>query len=393
MSREGADETNHADDAHAWLRLAYSPGIGPSALRRLLRTFGLPQQVLACSASQLRGLLTQAAATALLDEPAPALRELLARARDWLAEPGHHLITLADTRYPPQLLQIPDPPPLLWAHGDPGLLQRDRMLAVVGTRHPSAQGARDAREFARALAQAGVTVVSGLARGVDAEAHRGALEAGAAGGSTLAVLGTGCDRVYPAAHRELARELARRGLLVSEFALGQPPLPAHFPRRNRIISGLCAGVLVTEAALRSGSLITARLAAEQGREVFALPGSIHNPAARGCHRLLRDGARLTEHVDDVFEELGWQTHMESTVSADDPAASPPLPAQALELLESMGFDVLHFDELQARSGRPAPWLLGQLLDLELRGCVERLPGGRLQRIRRAGAANPHAART
>lgn len=384
-------EPGHPDGAagaRAWLRLAYCPGVGPVALRRLLQAFGLPEQVLAGDPRRLRSLLPAAAVTALLGEPAPALRELLARADDWLAEPGNHLITLADPRYPRQLLDIPDPPPLLWARGDPGLLSRRRMLAVVGTRQPSAQGARDAREFALLLARGGITVVSGLARGVDAEAHRGALQAGESAASTVAVLGTGCDRVYPAAHRELAREVAGSGLLVSEFALGQAPLPAHFPRRNRIISGLCAGVLVTEAALRSGSLITARLAADQGREVFAMPGSIHNPAARGCHQLLREGARLAETVDDILDELGWHAGVPAACDDDAP---PPLEPAAREVLECMGFDALGFDQLQARSARPTSWLLEQLLELEMRGRIQRLPGGRLQRIERAGPANPCAA--
>ena len=383
MNPEPPRDPGDAADTRAWLRLVYSPGIGPVALRRLLRSFGLPQQVLQCDASRLRGLLAPAAIDALLGEPPAALRELLARAVDWLAEPGHHLLTLADPCYPRQLLEIHDPPPLLWARGDPALLGRPRMLAVVGTRNPSAQGARDAKEFAGSLARAGVTVVSGLAGGVDAQAHRGALDAGAQGGSTVAVLGTGCDRVYPAANRGLARELARDGLLVSEFALGQAALPAHFPRRNRIISGLSAGVLVTEAALRSGSLITARLAAEQGREVFALPGSIHNPTARGCHRLLRDGARLVESIDDVFDELGWQAPAAGGDTAPQRRAEDPPPGSAArQVLDCMGFDAIGFDQLQARSGRATPWLLEQLLELELLGRVQRLPGGRLQRIRR-----------
>ena len=378
MNPEPPRDPGDAADTRAWLRLVYSPGIGPVALRRLLRSFGLPQQVLQCDASRLRGLLAPAAIDALLGEPPAALRELLARAVDWLAEPGHHLLTLADPCYPRQLLEIHDPPPLLWARGDPALLGRPRMLAVVGTRNPSAQGARDAHDFARALAQAGVCVVSGLARGVDAQAHRGALRAGAGGGSTLAVLGHGCDRVYPAAHRELARQVASAGLLVSEFALGEAPLPQHFPRRNRIISGLSRGVLVVEAALRSGSLITARLAAEQGREVFALPGSIHNPMARGCHSLLREGAQLAEQPGDILDELGW-----APANPARPAAAPaagPLRAPQPDVLACMGFDPLSLDELLGRSALPAAQLQEQLLELELQGRLARLPGGRVQRI-------------
>ncbi len=360
-------------DVHAWLRLSYTPGIGAIGVQRLLRAFGEPARVLDAGIEALRGVLPRPAAEALLAPPPAALRELLARAPDWLAEPAQHLITLADPRYPPALLHIHDPPPLLWARGDASLLARQRLLAVVGTRHPSAQGARDAHDFAQALAAAGVAVVSGLALGVDAQAHRGALRAGPAGASTLAVLGTGCDRVYPATHRELASRIAREGLLVSEFALGQPALAAHFPRRNRIISGLCRGVLVTEAALRSGSLITARLAAEQGREVFALPGSIHNPVARGCHRLLRDGACLVEHVDDILDELGWSVR---------PAPAPDDPV-ARELLDAMGLEPIAFDRLLQCSNKDAAWLQQQLLELELQGLVARLPGGRLRRLPRA----------
>ena len=364
-------------DVHAWLRLSYSPGIGPLGVQRLLRAFGEPRQVLEAGIERLRGVLPRPAAEALLAPPPAVLRELLARAPDWLAEPAHGLIPLSDPRYPPALLHIPDPPPLLWVHGDASLLARQRLLAVVGTRHPSAQGARDAHDFAQALAAAGVTVVSGLARGVDAQAHRGALLAGPAGASTLAVLGTGCDRVYPATHRELAARIAREGLLVSEFALGKPALAAHFPRRNRIISGLCRGVLVTEAALRSGSLITARLAAEQGREVFALPGSIHNPVARGCHRLLRDGACLVEQVDDILDELGWSAQREAQHTA------APADAAAVELLHAMGSEPIDFDRLLRDSRMDPAQLQRQLLELELQGLVARLPGGRLRRVSRA----------
>lgn len=379
MHRHGDSDPGGAAELLAWVRLVYTPGVGPAAVRRLLQAFGLPQQVLERTSGELRRVLPQEAVTALLGEAPRQLREVLARTPDWLAEPDHHLITLAHRAYPRRLLHIADPPPLLWARGDRGLLERQRMLAVVGTRNPSAQGARDARDFARALAGAGVTVVSGLARGVDAQAHRGALEAGADGGSTVAVLGTGCDRVYPAAHRELAADVARHGVLVSEFALGQAALPQHFPRRNRIISGLSQGVLVTEAAMRSGSLITARLAAEQGRDVLALPGSIHNPMARGCHRLLRDGARLVEGVDDVFDELGWNDPGPRG-DTRDAGETAPLDAEAREVLDCMGLDPLAFDQLVARSARPAAWLLERLLDLELLGRVARLPGGRLQRI-------------
>ena len=371
---------------HCWLRLVYSPGIGPMGVQRLLRAFGTPQQVLERDLGQLRGVIPEPAAAGLLAPPPPNLRELLARAPDWLAEPGRLLLSLADARYPQALLHIPDPPPLLWLRGDPSRLEAQRTLAVVGARNPSAQGARDAHDFAKALAAAGVCVVSGLARGIDAQAHRGALGAGRQDASTVAVLGHGCDRVYPAANRELAQQIAADGLIVSEFALGEPPHAQHFPRRNRIISGLSRGVLVVEAALRSGSLITARLAAEQGREVFALPGSIHNPMARGCHRLLRDGAQLVEQVGDILEDLGWapaRPTRRDRVSDSGPGpdgAIDPRQAAQCELLECMGWGPLGLDELLARSSLPAASVQEHLLELELQGRLARLPGGLLQRI-------------
>ena len=359
-------------DLLAWVRLSYSPGIGPLAVQRLLREFGPPQQVLARDARSLQRVLRPAVAAALLGAPPPALRELLARAPDWLAEPGHRLLHLGDPLYPRRLLQTADPPPLLWARGDVDLLHRSRLLAMVGTRHPSASGRRDARELAQALASCAITVVSGLARGIDTQAHRGALLA-SDGGSTVAVLGTGCDRVYPSEQIELAGEIRRRGLLLSEFALGASPLPHHFPQRNRVISGLCDGVLVTEAALHSGSLITARMAAEQGREVFAMPGSIHNPMARGCHALLRDGAGLVEGVEDILREMAWQAPRRP------PARATPLPgAQARRVLDCLGAQDLGFDTLRQRCGLATDVLNEVLLELESLGLVARLAGGRLQ---------------
>ncbi len=353
-------------------------------VQRLLRAFGTPEQVLDRDPGQLRGVVPEAAAAGLLAPPPPYLRELLARAPDWLAEPGRLLLSLADARYPEALLHIPAPPPLLWLRGDPSRLEAQRALAVVGARNPSAQGARDAHDFAKALAAAGVCVVSGLARGVDAQAHRGALAAGRQGASTVAVLGHGCDRVYPASNRALAQQIASDGLIVSEFALGTPPHAQHFPRRNRIISGLSRGVLVVEAALRSGSLITARLAAEQGREVFAMPGSIHNPMARGCHRLLRDGAQLVEQVGDILENLGWAparpTPGDRVSDSGRDGAVDPRDAAQRELLECMGWDPLGLDELLARSSLPAASVQEHLLELELQGRLARLPGGLLQRI-------------
>lgn len=359
-----------------WLRLTGTPGIGDAAARRLLAAFGLPSQVLGRSRADLAAVVGDAAARALQRPPDPATAERIARALDWLRLPGHAALSLADPEYPAALLAVDDPPPLLWASGRLELLAAPRLLAIVGSREPSPQGRRDAARFAEDLSAAGVTIVSGLARGVDGQAHAGALRGP---GSTIAVLGTGCDRVYPATARELAARIAEQGLLLSEFPLGAPPAREHFPRRNRIISGLSRGVLVTEAAERSGSLITARLAAEQGREVFAVPGSIHNPLSRGCHRLLREGARLAESAADVIDELGWGAPTAPTASA--PASDAATPAQR-EVLDALGWDATGFDALVARSGREPRWLAEVLLELELAGRVERLPGARFQRIAR-----------
>jgi DNA processing protein len=351
-----------------WLRLAHAPGLGSTGALRLLRAFGLPAQVLAQPVEALARVVPHATAQALRAAPGAAHDARLARAVDWLADPAHTLLTLGDARYPPQLLQIPDPPPLLYASGKVELLAAPRLLALVGSRNPSAQGMLDAQALAAALAAAGVTLVSGMAKGIDAAAHRGALQAAhlPGAGSTIAVLGTGCDRVYPAAHRALAHAIAEHGLLLSEFELGSTARREHFPRRNRIISGLSRGVLVTEAALQSGSLITARLAAEQGRDVLAVPGSIHNPLARGCHRLLRDGAALVEGVADVLAAFGW------------PATADAAPAH--ELLDLLADGELGLDELAAHSGRDLRWLGEQLLELELQGRVLRTNHGRFRRM-------------
>ena len=378
----------------SWLRLLETPGVGAQTARRLLAAFGLPEQVFAQSAALLERVVPATVARALRSPPDAPLLERIARTREWLSEPQHHLLTLADADYPPLLLQTADPPPVLYARGRLDLLHRPQTLAIVGSRNPSAQGGRDAHDFARALSAAGMTIVSGMARGVDAQAHLGALLAAqddpAGAGSTMAVLGTGCDRVYPAAHRELAHRIAEHGLLLSEFPLGTAPARGNFPRRNRIISGLSRGVLVSEAAVQSGSLITARLAAEQGREVFAIPGSIHNPMSRGCHRLLRDGAKLVECVDDVLSELQGsapqgrpeptEAHAASAVAHADLDAAAPA---ARELLDALGYAILSFDELAARTGRSAQWLGEHLIELELQGRVARLPGARYQRIERA----------
>ncbi len=298
----------------------------------------------------------------------------------WLsAEPNRHIITLHDKRYPELLKQIADPPSLLFAQGDVDLLSQWQ-IALVGSRNPSTSGSDTSYEFARYLAQGGITITSGLAMGIDAAAHKGAL---AVGGKTIAVVGTGLDRVYPAKHRSLAHDIAETGLIVSEFALGTPPRAENFPRRNRIISGLSLGTLVVEAAIRSGSLITARMAMEQAREVFAIPGSIHNPLARGCHKLIREGAKLVETANDILEELGALAGVQkSAVENVEQHNDKPqeLDKDYQNLLENLGYDPIQVDVLIERSGLTADVVSSMLLLLELQGQVESLPGGRYVRL-------------
>ncbi len=357
------------EDLTAWLRLSLVPELGSGNLRRLLSAFGGPAAALSASRGELSRHVPAEVAAAI-KQGAP--EETVTGAAAWLEQPGNHVVTLADSGYPQQLLQIPDPPPLLYVKGRVELLSRPA-LAVVGSRHATAQGMANAESFARTFSDAGLTVVSGLALGVDAAAHRGGL-AGAA--SSIAVLGTGADIVYPARNRALAHELAARGALVSELPLGTHPLAGHFPRRNRLISGLSLGCLVVEAAAASGSLITARLAAEQGKEVFAIPGSIHSPLAKGCHALIKQGAKLVESARDVLEELRM------------PAPSPPSLADladgghALVLLDALGHDPCDADTLAARSGLSAAETAALLTQLELDGRIEILPGGLYQRVHR-----------
>jgi len=368
------------DELAAWLRLALNPELGPAAARKLLAAFGLPQQVLAQDTAALLQVVSLRQAEALRREPA-GQEALVDATLAWLDQaPGRReVLTLADAAYPRGLLQLADPPLMLYRMGRLDDFP-ERALAVVGSRNPTPQGLQNARRFARAFAEAGVTVVSGMALGIDGAAHQGAMD-GAAGDAvaTIAVVGTGLDRVYPKHHLELAHAIADRGMIVSEYPIGTPPLSENFPRRNRLIAALGQGTLVVEAALQSGSLITARLAAEQGREVFAIPGSIHSPHARGCHALLRQGAKLVESAQDVLEDLRLVL----------PAASAPQQtAEAPEgeddpLLEALGFDPMGLDALIARTGIPIERLQAKLLELELAGRVARLPGGLFQRLARA----------
>lgn len=354
----------------AWLRLSLVPGLGSDGLRRLLAAFGGPDGALAASRAELSRHVAAPVATAI-QQGVPEAD--VAAALAWAGQSGNHILTLADASYPQQLLQISDPPPLLYVKGRVELLSRPS-LAVVGSRHATAQGLVNAESFARAVSDAGLTVTSGLALGVDAAAHRGGL-AGTA--SSIALLGTGIDIVYPARNRELAHQLAANGALVSEFPLGSRPLAGHFPRRNRLISGLSLGCLVIEAAAESGSLITARLAAEQGKEVFAIPGSIHSPLAKGCHALIKQGAKLVESASDVLEELRLPAPAVSAVG--EKVAGD---ARLGIVLDALGHDPCSMDALAARSGLSAAEIASLLTQLELEGGVEALPGGLYQRVHR-----------
>lgn len=368
----------------AWLRLTTTSGVGLAAARKLLASLGSPEAIFAAGPPAWRQIVGPTLSAALADAP-PGLDALTDTTQQWLADaPSRRLLTLGDADYPAALLHTADPPLLLHAHGRIELLSR-AAIAVVGSRNPTAQGLDHARAFAAAFSEVGLTVVSGLALGIDGAAHAGALQHADTGGSTIAVLGTGLDRVYPRRHLALAHQIAREGLLLSEYTLGTPPLPANFPRRNRIISGLSLGTLVVEAALKSGSLVTARLAAEQGREVFAIPGSIHAPQSRGCHELIRQGARLVESVTDVLDELPWQpdARQPSSVARQQLAAHEGEPSPAGHgddpVLTAMGYDPVSLDALLARTGWPAAELSAHLLSLELEGRVVRLPGSLFQR--------------
>ncbi len=349
----------------AWLRLTLIPGIGGERQRKLLAAFGLPEGIFAAGRLAARSVIGETADLLFDFDPGEAVD----RSLHWAEDPEQHILTLADEAYPAALLEIADPPNVLYLRGNPELLQQPG-LAIVGSRNATPQGLQTAHGFARTLAGQGLTIISGLALGIDAAAHQGAL---AANGNTIAVIGTGADRIYPARNKELALQIAEQGLIVSEFPLGTPVLAANFPRRNRIISGLSRGVLVVEAAPESGSLITARLAGEQGREVFAIPGSIHSPLARGCHKLIRQGAKLVETADDILEELGNLT------------ANNQLPDEAPHqtedpLLIALGHDPCSLDQLAERTGYSTEQLLTELLTLELSGVLATLPGNRYQRL-------------
>jgi DNA processing protein len=353
----------------AWLKLGLVAELSPASFRKLLAAFGSPEAICSASASMLTGIVPAEVAAAIVRGPDP---DRVDHALRWVEDRTNHLISLADHDYPRLLLEISDPPPLLYVKGDRALLNR-AALAVVGSRNASPQGSANAEAFSRELSDAGLAIVSGLALGIDAAAHRGGL-AGAS--SSLAVVGTGLDIVYPARNRDLAHRLAATGALVSEFALGMPALAGNFPRRNRLISGLARGCLIVEAALQSGSLITARYALEQGREVFAIPGSIHSPLSKGCHQLIKQGAKLVESSNDILEELGM-----TPGSADAPGSSTQSAPEHAQLLAALGFDPLDLDTLCQRSSLTPETASAMLLALELDGVVSRLPGGKFQRVR------------
>lgn len=399
--------TDH--DLAAWLRLSMAPGLRPGALRAMLNAFGLPGAILEQPFALLAAATDEASARAALTAPAAEFARYLDGVLAWRALDGNNIVTLDDPVYPPALLTMPDPPALLYVKGRLDLLHA-KGVAVVGSRSATPQGVEDAQRFSRALSQAGLVVVSGLALGIDGAAHRGAL---GERGSTIAVIGTGADLVYPAAHQPLARQIAAVGAIVSEWPLGTPARAANFPQRNRLIAGLVGGVLVVEAAMRSGSLITARLANEMGRDVFALPGSIHAPLSRGCHRMLKQGAKLVETPEEILEELGfapsprvgdavsmpWNgippaptsvrtaappaapaSHRgaaatRTVAAADDPSLGP----EAQTLLAALGHAPATLEILAARTDMQDTALQSTLLQLELAGHLTVLPGGRFAR--------------
>lgn len=374
----------------AWLRLTLAPGVGNDTARKLLAAFGSAEAVFEQSEAALRQLGGSKLVSAVQVEP-PKLAGLLQATVDWLKGGDDRAVApIGSALYPAALLNIEDPPLVLYMMGSQ--LKRAQSathnvafnLAIVGSRNPTPQGEANARQFAKAFAEQGLCIVSGLALGVDGAAHHGALNAECVGGGqTIAVVGTGLDRVYPKKHLALAHRIAASGLIISEFPIGTPPLTANFPKRNRIISGLSVGTLVVEAALKSGSLITARLASEQGKDVFAIPGSIHSPQSRGCHYLIKQGAKLVETAQDVMEELRIPLASFMPPLDDDDEAPEGLssfsPEDDSSLLSALGFDIVSLDALQARTGLPTPELQAKMLELELDGFVKRLPGGLFQR--------------
>lgn len=364
-------------DIEFWLRLGLTEGVGGKSIRQLLTAFGSPAEIFAADLGALERVVKRPVAARIFHRKTD--EEKLARTLEWLEDPLNALITFADPDYPGLLLNITDPPPILYFKGQRKLLAQPA-LAMVGSRNATPQGLANAEAFAEAASSAGFCVLSGLAQGVDSAVHQGGLRGC---GSSMAIVGTGLDIVYPAKNRELAHRLAREGALISEFPLGVPAMGKNFPRRNRIISGMSHACLVIEATLYSGSLITARLALEQGREVMAIPGSIHSPLSKGCHALIKQGAKLVESIQDILDELNCRPRLPADFSA---GGSETVQAEAdghddTALLVHLGFDATDIDTLCTRSGLTAETVSAMLLTLELEGKIGTLPGGRYQRIR------------
>jgi len=375
----------HTEGLADWLRLMLTEGVGPQTARELLSHFGLPENIFGANYSALQKCVNEKLALTLSSAPDDPIREQIDTTLEWCKHPGNQVLTFADANYPSALLTIADPPPVLYVKGRAELLNR-KSIAMVGSRNATLQGIQNARRFAHVLSTAGLTVVSGLALGIDGAAHEGALSEIATEGSTVAVTGTGLDLVYPAKHRELAHQIAVHGCLVSEYPLGTPGIASNFPRRNRIISGLSQGVLVVEAAAQSGSLITARSALEQGRDVFAIPGSIHSPLSKGCHQLIRQGAKLVESAQDILEEIHVQNiplkekfspphvAINTAVNSVNPSAITN------QLLHAAGHDPVSVDELASRTTMTMAEVQASLLELELEGRIERLASGMYQAL-------------
>lgn len=376
-----ADRSRDIEEKLLWVSLGKIPGVGSQTYCELLKVFGSPEHIYAASYKQLREVVSENIASQIIQGHDA---ETLAETRHWLSLSNNHLVTLADAEYPQSLLEIADPPPFLYAKGNLALLNQPG-IAIVGSRNASVQGEKNAEAFACDLCAYGLSIISGLALGIDGAAHRGALKAK---GATIAVVGTGLDIVYPAKHRELAHQIAEHGLIVSEFDLGTPSRPQNFPKRNRIISGLSLGCLVVEANLQSGSQITARLATEQGREVFAIPGSIHSPLSKGCHQLIKQGTKLVDCLQDIVEELHLnrlplpaelqETKTISTNSNTEASSDAMSPNDII--LNAMGFDPITLDQLVTICGLTVSDVSSMLMLLELEGKVATLTGGQYQKI-------------
>lgn len=352
-----------------WLSLSQIEGLGCQTFCQLLKTFGSPSEIYRKKFKELRAVVSEKIALEIgqgVDET--GLQDTLT----WLAQANNHLVTLADADYPKALLEIADPPPLLYAKGNLALLNK-LSIAIVGSRNASVQGEKNAEAFAQGLAEHGLCIVSGLALGIDGAAHRGALKAK---GDTIAVVGTGLDMVYPAQHRDLAHQIASSGLIISEFPLGTRSKPQNFPRRNRLISGLSLGCLVVEANLKSGSQITARLSAEQGREVFAIPGSIHSPLAKGCHQLIKQGAKLVDSLQDIVEELNLNKAVNAPLAEEKSAINQ----DQQTLLDAMAYEAVSIETLVQLTGLTVSTLSSMLTLLELEGRITGLAGGQYQQI-------------